>query len=191
MHRFLIVISVLIFATSFIFTIPLFQATRTSSQPQPAQESSGQVLSATRSESEAAVPTSALFTTEKLYLLINAHRKDHNLSPLNPSSQLETSAHLKVQDMIAKNYWQHADPDNIQSWPLFKSAGYTYSLAGENLSFANNSAWDVFSSWVASSKHNEQLLTPEYEDMGVVIDCETYQNLADQPCIVVLHLGKK
>jgi uncharacterized protein YkwD len=133
----------------------------------------------------------AQFTTEKLYLLINAHRKEHTLSPLQPAPELELSALLKISDMIAKNYWRHADPTNIESWPLFKQAGYNYLLAGENLSFAINSPWGVFSSWAASPTHNEQLLTKEYAHMGAAIDCTTYQKLAEQPCIVVLHLGKR
>lgn len=133
----------------------------------------------------------AQFTREKLYLLINAHRKEHNVSPLAIATELEISTSLKISDMIAKNYWQHADPSNIESWPLFKQAGYDYLLAGENLSFAINSPWGVFSSWVASPTHNEQLLTSAYAHMGAAIDCETYQKLAEQPCIVVLHLGKR
>ncbi len=131
------------------------------------------------------------FTADKLYLLINAHRKENKLSSLAPVSELELSAALKITDMIAKNYWQHADPQNIESWPLFKQAGYNYLLAGENLSFAINTPWGVFSSWVASPTHNEQLLTDEYVHMGAAIDCTTYQKLAEQPCIVVLHLGKR
>ncbi len=168
--------------------------TQLNSSPQPQSETPNgqtQVLGKETTNKQTQPPAAGHFTQDSLYLLINAHRKDLGLGTLARSTELEVSAQMKIDDMIAQNYWQHADPQNIESWPLFRQAGSNYLLAGENLSFAINSPWGVFSSWVASPTHNEQLLTADYSDMGAAIDCVTYQALADAPCIVVLHLGKK
>lgn len=187
-RRLLLVASFVVIVSSLPFALRLIL------QTPPAQTSSNQAGSAPELSPSPELPTNskkAPIAAQSLYLLINAHRKDAGLSPLSPSPKLEQSAQLKINDMIEKNYWQHTDPTNVESWPLFKQAGYEYLVAGENLSFALNSAWDVFSSWVASPTHNAQLLNPEYEDLGVAIDCHTYQKLAEQPCIAVLHLGKE
>lgn len=124
-----------------------------------------------------------------LYNLINAHRAENTLSELKSNALLEKSAQLKLKDMVDNEYWKHEDKSDTQSWYLFNQAGYDYKLAGENLAFGFNTAWDVFDEWVKSEAHNKELLTPEYEDMGLAIDCDTYKQKKDTSCIVVLHLG--
>jgi len=126
-----------------------------------------------------------------IYNLINAHRKEHKLSALLPNTRLEMSAAAKIDDMITHGYWRHQDKQQLESWYLFKEAGYNYSLAGENLAFAATSEWQIFSDWVASPTHNKQLLIPDYEHMGLVADCKTYTELAGGGCLVVLHLGQQ
>ena len=127
----------------------------------------------------------------KLYNLINAYRKERNLSPLLVSPQLELSAKLKLNDMVTNNYWQHQDNSNRPPWQFFAQAGYNYTKAGENLGFNQKSAFAVFDAWTKSKKHNEQLLTPEYEHMGLAVDCSLLKKAdPNAGCIVVLHLGR-
>lgn len=133
--------------------------------------------------------TATDFDVYKLYLLINAYRKEQHRSPLLPHPSLEASAQLKLQDMIAKKYYRHQDATNTPSWYLFKKAHYDYTSAGENLSFGLQSPWQVFDGWKASAQHNEQLLSPNYRDMGVAADCTTFAQYPDGGCLVVLHLG--
>jgi uncharacterized protein YkwD len=129
--------------------------------------------------------------TSRIYSLINAHRKEHNQSSLRIHAALELSAQRKMEDMRANKYWQHENRDGVITWELFEQSGYHYSAAGENLSFGNNSAWAVFDGWVNSDQHNRQMLSPEYEDMGLAVDCENYQEAGQKKCAVVLHLGKQ
>lgn len=126
-----------------------------------------------------------------LYSLINAHRKEHNLSELQVHAALEQSANKKLQEMIAEKYWQHENRAGKTSWYLFEQSGYHYSDAGENLSFGNNTAWNVFNAWVNSPNHNAQMLTGVYENMGAAADCGTYKEAGEVSCVVVLHLGKQ
>lgn len=126
-----------------------------------------------------------------LYSLINAHRKEQNLSTLRIHQALELSSRRKLEEMRATKYWQHENRDGVISWEVFKQSGYNYSNAGENLSFGNNSAWAVFNGWVNSPQHNQQMLSTDYEDMGLAIDCENYEQAGQKSCAVVLHLGKQ
>lgn len=137
-------------------------------------------------------PTSTLSVDSSiLYSLINAHRKEQHLSSLRVNQALELSAKKKIEDMRANNYWRHENTQGVMDWSIFEQSGYHYSDAGENLSFANNSAWAVFNSWVNSPEHNAQMLKAEYEDMGLAIDCENYQEAGQKKCAVVLHLGRQ
>ena len=69
--------------------------------------------------------------------------------------------------------------------------GYHFEKAGENLSFGYVTEWKVFDEWTKSPAHNTQLLDPEYEHMGLAVDCESYAQNTKNTCIVVLHLGRK
>lgn len=160
---------------------------------QPAENTEAVLGSTTTTEQAQPINTpqnTVGFDRAKLYLLINAHRKEAGLSPLQVHSALEQSASRKLQDMIDKQYWRHEDPSGTINWQLFKQSGYQYAIAGENLSFGNNTPWSVFDNWLKSSQHNEQLLKSDYQDMGLATDCGSYQVEGEVRCIVVLHLGK-
>lgn len=174
-----------------IATVLLFvQATVQQNNKTPTDLHNPVLLSPQPSTSNNKTATATL-TADSLYLLINAHRLEHMLSQLRSNPTLEQSAQYKLSDMIVNKYYRHTDQNNTPPWPFFLQAGYQYRLAGENLSFAIDTPWQVLNSWVASPTHNEQLLTPEYTDMGVAIDCTTFAQYPDGGCIVVLHLGRE
>jgi uncharacterized protein YkwD len=129
------------------------------------------------------------FDVQVLYNLINSYRKENGLTKLFINIQLEDSAKRKLDDMITKDYFRHADTTNNESWYLFQAAGYQYKSAGENLSTGHNTPWQVFSAWQNSEQHNQQLLKPEYLDMGLAVNCQVYEVRYKPSCIVVLHLG--
>lgn len=131
------------------------------------------------------------FEINKLYSLINSYRKDNGLSPLNIDQSLQISAKRKIEDMIENNYFRHQDTGNVESWYLFRTAGYEFTAAGENLSSGNNTPWQVFEAWKESSVHDDQLKKEVYRDMGLAVDCESYKIASLPSCIVVLHLGAR
>ncbi len=127
------------------------------------------------------------FEKNKLYSLINAYRKDNQLSPLKINQSLETSALLKANDMDSNHYFSHQDNNQLQSWHTIKTVGYEFKTAGENLASGLNTPWKVFDSWKKSKKHNEQLLNNSYQDMGLGVNCSNQNS----NCTVVLHLGSR
>jgi len=135
-------------------------------------------------------PNDSIPDAEKLYGLINGYRREQNLSPLTAHTALEQSARLKLNDMLEKKYWRHGDTDNYPPWRFFTQAGYQYSTAGENLAFGVATTWQTFTRWQESQAHNEQLLEPTYEHMGIAVECDFYEAYAGKTCLVVLHLGR-
>lgn len=130
-------------------------------------------------------------SSDKLYSLINGYRREKKLSPLKAHVLLEQSATAKLNDMQNNKYWAHRDPQGRESWYFLEQNGYHFEKAGENLSFGNNTEWKIFDEWTKSPDHNAQLLTPEYEHMGLAADCSSYQTGTIHSCVVVLHLGKQ
>ncbi|MCA9369124.1 hypothetical protein KC721_02410, partial [Candidatus Woesebacteria bacterium] len=126
----------------------------------------------------------------KLFLLINAHRENFHLPKLSSNAKLTASAQLKLDDMIEKGYYRHADENDQSTWHFIQVTGYDYSKAGENLAFNIGSEWDVFQAWLESSTHNKQMLDPDYTDVGIAIDCDSIKE-PNYKCIVVAHFGKQ
>ncbi|GIK83663.1 MAG: hypothetical protein BroJett025_02850 [Patescibacteria group bacterium] len=166
-------------------TPPLKNPTPDSIQILGVEEANTQIAA----ESKEKKPIS--FETQALYRLINSYRTENDLNKLFVDRTLEDSANRKLSDMITKEYFRHADSNNNESWYLFQAAGYQYKFAGENLSFGNNTPWQVFEAWQKSPEHNAQLLKSEYLDMGLAVNCDAYKVGTTHSCIVVLHIGAR
>ena len=158
----------------------------------PAESSSlaKKVTMQNQSTTPTPTPTPLELSADKLYSLINAYRKENNLSPLRANVALEKSAAAKNADMVENQYWRHQDVEGLESWYLVKQAGYNYQKVGENLAFAAQSEWQVFQDWVESQTHNAQLLDENYQDMGVAFDCQSYSKYAKGGCLITLHLAQ-
>ncbi len=158
------------------------------STPQPESTQSANVLGAT--EANITVPETPTISTEKLFLLVNAHRVEHSLPKVTLHPKLLASAQLKLNDMLEKKYYQHQDENQQTTWEFFQLAGYHYALAGENLAFNIGSEWDIFTAWKESEQHNREMLNPLYTDVGFAADCKSIK-LPNYKCIVVAHFGKQ
>ncbi len=123
---------------------------------------------------------------QQIYSLINSHRSANGLAPLAVNSLLVKSASLKNNYMASSGVFAHG------SWAgYFKSAGYNYKTAGENLAegFSNGSA--VVSAWKNSPGHNANLLNASYKDMGVHTVCGVDMPGYPNTCLITLHLGSR
>ncbi len=138
------------------------------------------------------VPTNILgintnLSTEELLNDTNTERIKYGLKPLTLNKDLTTAAKGKATNMFEKNYWAHFSPDGTSPWYFFDKAQYKYIYAGENLAkdFATSQA--VINAWMNSEKHRENLLKPEYTQIGFAIS--EGQLLGQQTTLVVQFFG--
>jgi uncharacterized protein YkwD len=124
---------------------------------------------------------------EQLFQLVNQERKSRGLNTLIESQTLDHTAELKAQDMIAKNYWAHNTPDGKEPWIFYKEAGYNFSWAGENLSRNFYDAQTIFKSWMESQTHKDNILNPNYTEMGIYMT--TGITDGESSFLVVQHFG--
>lgn len=106
---------------------------------------------------------------EQLLAATNSKRQEAELSPLRYSEQLSEAAAEKAKDMFAKNYWAHLSPDGKSPWEFITSAGYRYTVAGENLAKNFSTSGAVVDAWIASPTHRDNILKPSYRDIGFAI----------------------
>lgn len=115
----------------------------------------------------------------------NVERKKFNLPPLKVNTALNNSAQQKAVAMLRADCWSHYCPDGQSPWDFFGEAGYNYIYAGENLAegFFDTDAAVV--AWMNSPTHRENMLRPEFEDVGFGIVQGKFQGLENNVIIVV------
>jgi uncharacterized protein YkwD len=117
---------------------------------------------------------------ENLLSLVNQDRVEHGLPALTLDPVLNLAAMAKAQDMTSKNYFAHTSPSGATPWHWFKTLGYAYTYAGENLAEGYTDAIELEQSWMSSETHRANILSPHYSDVGLAIVSHNQTNLIVQ-----------
>ena len=110
---------------------------------------------------------SSEITTQKVLDQTNQERSKLGLPALKYNSLLSQSATKKAQDMFANNYWAHNSPNGTTPWDFFKSVGYKYSVAGENLARDFYDTESLMKAWMNSPTHRDNIVNSKYQEIGV------------------------
>jgi uncharacterized protein YkwD len=113
---------------------------------------------------------SANISNSDLLQLTNEKRAEKGLKPLTMNTELSQAASKKADFMFAKNFWAHIGPDGTTPWYFIRNAGYDYVYAGENLARGYTTAPDVVDAWMASPSHRENILSPNYSEIGFAVE---------------------
>jgi len=100
-------------------------------------------------------------------MLINGHRMQNGLQPLQASWTLSKAAQWKSQDMGARAYFAH--DDGWRTWvQRIRDCGYGYNAwLGENIAAGISSAQAAFDLWRNSAGHNANMLNVNYTAIGI------------------------
>ncbi len=107
---------------------------------------------------------------KKLIELTNIEREKKGLGKVAENEALDKAAKLKADNMFAENYWAHFAPSGKTPWDFIMGAGYHFTFAGENLAKNFYSSNEVVSAWMASTSHRDNLLNPNYKDIGIAVE---------------------
>lgn len=138
------------------------------------------------------LPSTNFFSTiatQQLVSMINQERQSKNLPALSLSASLNSVAELKVNDMLAKDYFDHTSPSGITPWHWFKQIGYNYVYAGENLAMGFTETNAVFQAWMNSPTHRDNILNLNYSEIGLAV--KSGQILNHEDTLAVLVFGKE
>lgn len=128
------------------------------------------------------------YSAEEIIALANTNRKNVGLNELKVNPVLNKAADVKVQDMLAKNYFSHVSPDNKTPWDFIKGAGYKYFAAGENLAIDFVTAEDVNKGLMDSPTHRANLLNKLYTEIGVSVGYGIFDGR--ETILVAQYFGK-
>ena len=109
---------------------------------------------------------------------VNMERAKMALAPLSAQIDLETSAQKHAEDMKARDFFSHENPDGIRSQGRIKATGYgvinaqecrcSYKVfLGENLAKGQATVEQVIDEWMNSPTHRDAMLSKDYDDVGV------------------------
>ena len=99
--------------------------------------------------------------------LVNAFRVYHGAGVLSWSDKAATSARLHSADMAANNYFSHTSLDGRSPSDRMEAQGINWWSCGENIAAGYYSGVEAHNSWVNSSGHRDNMLTPYFTNLGV------------------------
>jgi uncharacterized protein YkwD len=102
--------------------------------------------------------------------LTNAARAaaEKKLPPLKANPKLMEAARKHAANMAAQDKMEHVLDDKSPADRL-KAAGYKYRVFGENIAWGAKGPKDVVAGWMDSEPHRENILKPEYTEIGVAV----------------------
>lgn len=86
---------------------------------------------------------------------------------LTLDTRLRCAARKHSKDMGLNNFFSHTGSNGSTPWQRITSAGYTYSRAGENIAAGYSTPSTVVASWMTSSGHCNNIMSPNFKHLGV------------------------
>ena len=119
----------------------------------------------------------------RTYELHNQTRESNNLATLCISEILTQAAKAHSQEMIDQSYYEHNSYNGESFSTRLESFGYTsYEKLAENIAWGSGSSAspeNIFQSWMDSPEHRENILDPDFREVGIGTatgECEGYSD---------------
>jgi len=123
-------------------------------------------VSAAAPDAPAARDFTAAAWHAKLVELHNAARAEVKAAPLVANAQLAQAAQQHADHMASTGKFAHAEIGDGDPTTRIDATGYKGRKWGENIAWGAPSATKAHQIWMESPPHREQLLTPEYKEVG-------------------------
>ncbi|MFD9462460.1 sigma-70 family RNA polymerase sigma factor [Streptomyces sp. NPDC060027] len=144
---------------------------KTSKSPRPAKSSASATPSSvapTRRVSAAPQAQSApTGTVAQVVALVNKERAAAGCGPVTEDAQLEDAALAHSEDMAARDFFEHSNPDGADPGERITTAGYRWSTYGENIAMGQQTPQAVMDSWMNSPGHRANILNCSFKNIGV------------------------
>lgn len=88
-------------------------------------------------------------------------------APLHANAALEQAVQSHTQDMAENNFLGHEGTSGSLPGDRAATAGYAWSSIGENVAAGQTTAEEVVGTWLSSTGHCENLMSPDYTETGV------------------------
>ncbi|MFI5822571.1 CAP domain-containing protein [Streptomyces rishiriensis] len=124
---------------------------------------------ATKAPQRAETPVTVSAETQaaaEVLSLVNEERAKVGCSALSANSALSDLAEKFSDDMAARGFFDHTDPDGATPWDRAAKAGIS-DLGGENIARGQADAAAVMAAWMNSPGHKANILNCDFKTLGV------------------------
>ncbi|MFK0191983.1 sigma-70 family RNA polymerase sigma factor [Kitasatospora sp. NPDC090308] len=105
--------------------------------------------------------------------LVNTQRAQAGCGPVRANAKLATAALRHSEDMAARNFFDHTNPDGAGPQQRIDAVGYAWSGWGENIARGQKDAAAVMESWMNSPGHRANILNCKFTELGVGVHLGT------------------
>lgn len=88
-------------------------------------------------------------------------------TPLSTDARLTHAARSHSYDMVARDFFDHVNPDGATPFQRMTTRGYVWSNAGENIAQGDTTAAGVMNTWMNSPNHCSNIMNPNFEHIGI------------------------
>ena len=107
--------------------------------------------------------------------LVNQERRKRTLPMMKQNSLLDLAAQHHAEDMAKRGFFSHQTPDGRGPEDRIRATGYfakpcecSYNFSyGENIAKGQKTPRDVMKAWMNSKIHRENILKPDFNELGV------------------------
>jgi len=125
-------------------------------------------------------------TPENVLRIMNEYRAQELLPPLALERRLTQAADDRMQHMEDEGFWSHTSPSGVSPFTWVRVRAYQFSKVGENLANGFETARVLVESWMESPGHRANIMSPDFEDVGLSIIDGSTQGPATGRSIVAL-----
>jgi uncharacterized protein YkwD len=131
------------------------------------------------------------YNSSPILTYTNKERTNQGLKPLADNATLDQVAKLRLDDLFANQYFDHASPDGKSVVDLVKLENYNYLLIGENIALGNfglpgqGDDQGIVSAWMASPDHRENILNAKYQELGIAERADNYKGQTETIAVQV------
>lgn len=105
-------------------------------------------------------------TPDSFIEILNAERTARRLRPVEYDATLSLAAQRHAEDMAARNYFAHRNPEGRDPFDRIQATGYEYCWAGENLAAGQPNMARAFDAWMKSASHRHAMLAHQPTEVG-------------------------
>lgn len=125
-------------------------------------------------------------TPESVLAHMNFYRGLNGTAPLRIEPRLAKAAEDRIRDMEERQYWAHLSPTGASPFMWLTLRGYSFSAAGENLASGFDTAEVLVSTWMESAGHRRNIISPDFQDVGIaIIDGATTRRSSGRSVVVI------
>lgn len=140
---------------------PSAKPRKTKAVPEPVKSPSAAPRQSTAAQSAPAT------TVGQVIALVNKERAANGCGPVTDNSELRDAAQKHSDDMAARNFFDHTNPDGVDPGARITAVGYRWSTYGENIARGQQTPESVMDSWMNSPGHRANILNCAYKELGV------------------------